>query len=299
MDPTAGSGDLTADRRFELARQFGARGDHGAAADLIRQALELAPDWTAGWFGLGQSLAKAGQGGAAAAFRRCLALDTGDAMGAGLELALLGEARPDGMPDAYVRALFDDYAPRFDAALRDRLHYRAPALVRRTIDRVRPGPVATLLDLGCGTGLSGAAFAGVAVLMDGIDLSPAMIAEAARKDIYATLTVGEIRAFLASCAAVYDIVISVDTLIYLGRLDDVFASVRRVVRPGGVFCFTVQAQNGDGDDHGYALGADHRYSYGEAYLHGAASGWEFAALEPCVLRQDAGRDVKGLVCALR
>jgi len=39
---TSTSGDALADRRFEFARQFAERGDYAAAADLIRQAIDLA-----------------------------------------------------------------------------------------------------------------------------------------------------------------------------------------------------------------------------------------------------------------
>ena len=38
------SGDLVADRRFEFARDLQLKGDLVAAADLLEQAVELAPD---------------------------------------------------------------------------------------------------------------------------------------------------------------------------------------------------------------------------------------------------------------
>jgi len=47
------SGNLIADRRFEWARDLEAKGDLASAADLLVQALELAPDYAAAWFALG------------------------------------------------------------------------------------------------------------------------------------------------------------------------------------------------------------------------------------------------------
>ena len=40
----------------------------------------------------------------------------------------------------------------------------------------------SILDLGCGTGLAGAAFKPLAARLDGVDLSPAMIEKAARAE---------------------------------------------------------------------------------------------------------------------
>ena len=40
------SGDLMADRRFEFARDLQLKGDLPAAADLMEQAIELAPNFT-------------------------------------------------------------------------------------------------------------------------------------------------------------------------------------------------------------------------------------------------------------
>ena len=46
------SGDLMADRRFEFARDLQLKGDLPAAADLLMQAIELAPNFTSAWFTL-------------------------------------------------------------------------------------------------------------------------------------------------------------------------------------------------------------------------------------------------------
>src|SRR3546814_9485717 len=49
-----------------------------------------------------------------------------------------------------------------------------------------------ILDLGCGTGLSGVPFRSYASRLDGIDLASGMIENAARRGSYDTLTQGEI-----------------------------------------------------------------------------------------------------------
>ena len=77
---------------------------------------------------------------------------------------LLGADELVGMPPAYVRALFDQYAPKFEAALVDDLGYRGPALLFKAVLAARaavrkPAFFKRAIDLGCGTGLAAAAFA--------------------------------------------------------------------------------------------------------------------------------------------
>src|SRR5690606_26563127 len=60
------SGDLVADRHPSLAQMLFETGDHLPAAELMRDALALAPAWAAGWFRLGEMLAEAGELAAAA-----------------------------------------------------------------------------------------------------------------------------------------------------------------------------------------------------------------------------------------
>ena len=72
----ASSGNLFADRRYEYARAAAKDGDDAAAADLLEQALELAPDWAAAWFALGEACERQGaRDGAARAFAQCVASD--------------------------------------------------------------------------------------------------------------------------------------------------------------------------------------------------------------------------------
>ncbi len=112
------SGDMQADRRYEFACQFWKRGDLEAAADIMRQALERAPDFASAWFSLGEIRDSLGdRDGAVAAFRRARDCDADDPHGASLHLMRLGAEPMGEMPPAYVRTLFDQYAPKFDKTL--------------------------------------------------------------------------------------------------------------------------------------------------------------------------------------
>src|ERR1700674_3631525 len=128
------SGDMIADRRFDFARDLQLKGDLVAAADLLLQAVELAPGFASAWFTLGEIRERLGARNAAIeAFRKAEVADPEDRHGAGLRLMLLGAGPLSAMPAAYVRALFDQYAPKFEAALVDDLGYRGPALLFKAV----------------------------------------------------------------------------------------------------------------------------------------------------------------------
>jgi predicted TPR repeat methyltransferase len=293
------SGNLTADRRFATAQSLRADGDFAAAADVIAQALELAPGWAEGRFALAESLADSGRSAdAVEAYRAYLALDPADSMGAAARLALLGAApTPAGLPPAYIARLFDEYAPRFDSALIERLQYRAPELLKDAVTRVRPGSFSRVFDLGCGTGLSGAAFRDVAAWLGGVDLSPAMVKKAAAKGLYDHIEAGDMGAALADLKAPCDLVLAADVLVYVGDLAGIFAAVRAKLAPGGLFAFTVQLA----DSGAYILGREQRYSHSRAYIEDRArgAGFKTALREDCVTRQEAGKDVPGLLAILQ
>ncbi|AWN49677.1 SAM-dependent methyltransferase [Methylobacterium terrae] len=304
--PARSSGDLLADRRYAWAEAALADGDAGAAAELAAQVLELAPAYGPAWLLLGRARAAdpGGREAAAEAFRAALALDPDDPLGARLHLAELGEAAGeadgDAISPAYVRALFDGYAGRFERHLVEGLGYRGPALIREALVRLR-GPQArfgTVLDLGCGTGLMARALDGLAGTLAGVDLSPGMLAEARRTGLYARLHEGDLRAFLdAEPPGKADLAVAADVFIYLRAIGPVFLEAARVLAPGGLLAFTIQGHPGE---RGAVLGADGRYAHGIASVRedAAAAGLTVALLEPAEIRRQNGVGVPGWLAVL-
>ncbi|TAK48514.1 MAG: methyltransferase domain-containing protein [Xanthobacteraceae bacterium] len=294
------SGDLVADRRYAYARDFLARGDLAAAADVLEQALERAPDFAAAWFALGELREQRGDAaGAIAAFRRAREADPDDRLGAALHLMRLDAEALDAMPPAYVRAVFDQYAPRFDQALVEGLAYRGPQLLHAAVlaARARQGRAARFahaLDLGCGTGLAARAFAGEVDRWTGVDLSPGMVAQARASGLYAGLHVGDMLALLRDRAeASADLVIAADAVVYLPDHAALWREAARVLAHDGVLAFTVESHGGDG----VVLGAKLRYAHGAAIVRRWLDEAGFAAVElsPASTRNEAGIAVPGLV----
>ncbi|KAA2242064.1 methyltransferase [Salinarimonas soli] len=295
------SGDPNADRRFAYAQGALDDGDHEAAADLAEQTLEITPDFAPAHALLGRARAASGQREAAiGAFQAALALDPEDPLGVRLELACLG-ALPQGeaLGPGYVRALFDQYAPRFDAHLVGALGYRGPAVLMEALDAVAPGrSFDRALDLGCGTGLMGEVLRARAGHLAGCDLSPAMVEAARGKGIYDRLAAAELVAFLAAePRAGADLVVAADVLVYVGDIAPVLAAAAGALMPGGLFGFTVQ----DHQAEGFALGEDARFAHAPAYLDAAAraAGFEVALSRAASTRRDRGADVPGRVLVLR
>ncbi len=301
QDALISSGDLIADRRYGFGCDLASRGDLSAAADLFAQAVEVAPEFAAAWFALGETRAKLGDSaGAAAALREALRVDPGDRHGAALHLARLGAADPStAMSPSYVRAVFDQYAARFDNALVEGLAYRGPQRLLEAVGRARAVPAAgfaTMLDLGCGTGLAGAAFRTKVQHLTGIDLSPGMIAEARAKEIYDRLQTGELAEFLVAERAAsrhYDLVVAADVFVYLFDLGPVARAVADVLSPGGLFAFTVETHDGDGVELGEKL----RYRHGVAHVRSAVSPAPLQLLEiaPVATRIESDSPVPGLL----
>jgi predicted TPR repeat methyltransferase len=301
------SGDLIADRRYEFARDLAARGDLAGARDLLAQAIELVPGFAAAWFALGEIKSKAGDtDGAIAAFRAACEADPQDRHGASLQLALLG-ADDGAMPAGYVRALFDQYAPDFDRALGEGLRYRAPALLLAAIaaackDCGRRLRFGAMLDLGCGTGLAGAAFRAHADWLVGVDLSPGMIAQARAKGLYDRLLVNDLMLFLAAEAqAQHHLVVAADVFAYFPDVAPIAAAVARVLTPGGLFAFTTETQTETHDGSGATLGATLRYAHGAEHVRAAIAdaGLQLLALNAQSTRTEKGIAVPGLLAVAR
>lgn len=294
------SGDLMADRRFEFARDLQLKGDLPAAADLIEQAIELAPNFTSAWFTLGEIRQQLGERDKAiAAFREARRSDPEDQHGAGLHLMRLGDADMAEMPKAYVQALFDQYAPRFEHALINDLGYRAPALIFKAVLAARvaakkPAYFKRTIDLGCGTGLAAAAFARQVDHFIGIDLSSGMIKEARATELYAELEVADmIEGLRGKPDASANLVVAADAFVYLSDLAPVLSEAKRVLVSGGVLAFTLETHDGSG----VVLGAGLRYAHSAEYVRGvlAEAGLALLTLEPASPRNENNEPVRGLV----
>ena len=128
-------------------------------------------------------------------------------------------------PPDYLRAVFDNYADRFEAHLIS-LGYRIPGVIRAALLQHTDRPNGPVLDLGCGTGLVGVAISDLPLgKLIGVDVSSRMLAKAGSKQLYAALHEAEIMDFLDADETAYAVVIAADVLCYFGAIDGVLAAV--------------------------------------------------------------------------
>jgi len=172
---------------------------------------------------------------------------------------VLHAADADELASAYA-----DWAGNYDADLVGEMGYRAHATVAQTLRSVLDPSDARVLDAGCGTGLVGVELARLGYAhIDGIDYSTDMLAEAAKKAVYARLERADLTAELDLPSGHYDAVTCVGTFT-LGHVGpSALDELIRVTRRGGHLCFSVRDEAWERDDYDAALrdlGEDGRWS---------------------------------------
>ena len=292
------SGDLVADRRASYAAALAAERAFAEAADLMVQALEMVPQWVAGWNLLGGYREAAGDiAGAMAAWTRLLQLDVSGLFGAGLKLAAHGVGTSAPAP-AYVEALFDDYAARFEESLVTKLGYRVPeaiavaigaAMATRGVERF-----ARAIDLGCGTGLMGERLRPLADRLEGVDLSARMLAEARRKGIYDRLEKADLVTFLGADAQTAGLIVAADVFNYVGALEPALSAASRALMPGGLLGFSLETHAGE---DAVRLGTSLRFQHAAEPTLALcrAVGLEVVSAQAVAIRMDRGVAVDGLI----
>ncbi|MFD1624291.1 tetratricopeptide repeat protein [Azospirillum griseum] len=283
---------------LELADALIASGDALAAVELLQPLARRHAEDAALHHAIGQGwIALREPDKALVALRRARDLDPDDRLGSAAAIQALEAGEGADLSAAYVRALFDRYADRFDRDLLGKLGYAAPDLLRAAVDRVsQPTSEAGLriLDLGCGTGLAGVTFRPLAGFLAGVDLSPRMVDKARDRRIYDELAVGDVVAAMDAAPAAWDLLVAADVLVYIGDLAPVFQAAARALVPGGRFAATVERA---AEGEGFVLGPTRRYAHAESHLCALAEavGLTIRLLEPCTPRREKGVGVPGLL----
>ncbi len=274
-------------------------GEYEAARLCRRRYAEAFPEDAANWYALGLVALRSGRrDDAAEAYARYLQCAPGDAAIEHQLIALRDETPPPRCSDNCVRKLFDGFATSFDDKLLNRLDYQAPQRLGELLDAATNGARdLTVLDLGCGTGLSGEVLRHRAARLVGIDLSPGMLDKARERGVYDDLEVAEITGWLGLGHERFDLVASCDCLTYFGDLGQVARLVAERLNPGGWFAFTTER----GDRHPFRLTDSGRYAHHPDHVREAAAsaGLSVLRLDQGYLRLEAGQEVVGLVALLQ
>lgn len=244
------------------------------------------------WYWLGDARKRIGDAeGARDAFAEAWKLDPDNPQIAHFHAAAQGEL-PEHVESGYIRTLFDDFAGHFEQTLTGSLKYETPGRIATFLRRHAAGEADRVLDLGCGTGLMGAALAGPGRHITGVDLSPRMLAEARAKGCYAELHEAEALAFLEGSDQRWDLVVAADVFVYVAALAPVFAAARTRLEPGGGFVFSIECSD-TGATELHPVTGRYRHDGDLLAMELAVAGFTDIEREPCVLRLEMGKEVRG------
>ncbi|MEZ5811159.1 MAG: methyltransferase [Rhizobiaceae bacterium] len=245
-------------------------------------------------------LEKSGDFDAAAdAYREVLALDPVDRGGAAVRLASMGRgAVPERAPEAYVETLFDQHAEVFDNVLVEQLGYAVPVQLRHQLADLGLGPFGRVLDLGCGTGLTGGELRPRAEFLVGVDVSERMVELADEREVYDELYVDEALRFLHAGeeGERWDLIVATDVMPYLGDLEPLIAAMAARLDAGGLIGFSTETLEEEvfaGRD--FTVGRFQRFAHREAYLlrRLSGAGLETVLMEPITVRHEQGLPIAG------
>lgn len=281
---------------FHHGQTLQALGRNDAALQSYDRALALEPHGASTWSRRGTLLKDMGRMPEAAhSFQQALAHGGDAELNRYFLASVSGDAMPQAAPRAYVEQLFDSYAADFDQHLVATLGYRTPQWLAALLPAGRRFDGA--LDLGCGTGLMGPLLAPCCAAIDGVDLSRQMLEKARETGLYRHLWHADVAAHLRQGGEHYDLVLAADVFVYVGALDEVFAGVARVLRPGGLFVFSVEEADAG---ETLQLRPSARYAHSRPYVADLAAAHGFAVqhVDRQTLRHDQGRPISGLLMRL-
>ena len=286
------------------------QGKMDEAIACYRRAVTLEPILPAAYQFLGNALLGRGETqDAVACYEQVVRLDPENAVKH--MLAALSGRDSERAPSGYVEQLFDQYAHKFDSHLVEVLSYSVP---EKLMDLLRPysdsnGEKWTVLDLGCGTGLSGAAIAPYARQIVGVDLSAKMLEKARERNLYDRLEHLDLLTMMqVEAASSYDVVLAADVFVYLGKLDELVDQAQRLLRPAGFFAFSVESLDALtdptealSDQRDHKLNITGRYAHSRAYLTrmAAHNGFEVLSTMETQSRLDKGKPVQGYLALWR
>jgi predicted TPR repeat methyltransferase len=300
LDRAIASRSTHAPSHYQRGIAYRDSGRLDAAEADFRSAIALKPDYVEVYESLGMLLYRQDRiAHAAQVYKAWVQIDPSSSTAAHLAAASSGEATPERGSDAYVTETFDRFAATFDQNLTN-LGYRAPELVTaalRDLMGERPA-LDSVLDAGCGTGLCGVLLRPLTQRLVGVDLSSGMIGGARSKGQYDELAVAELVAFMRGYRDAFDAVVSADTFVYFGALDEGFAAAAQCLKKPGLLVLTLERM-GEAISGDYHLEPHGRYTHRLDYVRRTleSAGFNRVRTDEQVLRREKGVDVHGLVIA--
>ncbi|MBA2652699.1 MAG: tetratricopeptide repeat protein [Tatlockia sp.] len=215
--------------------------------------------------------------------KRALAANPKDASSRHMLNALSGGSTEAITCPDYAKNLFNNYALYYDQHMQAQLHYSLPQHIGRLIHSLNLFELNKVVDLGCGTGLTGIVLREISSHLTGVDLAKKMLAQAQEKGIYDRLIEADLLSFLSDDKEQYELAVAIDVLPYFGELDSLFAAIKERLSQNGYFIFTTEISQ----DKPWQLQATARFSHHPDYISKLSNNYGLALVqkEEVVARQ--------------
>jgi len=266
-----------------VLRELGRLND---AEESYKMALSIKPDFAETHSNLGHVLHALGKfNEATESLRKAVGIEP-DLPGVQHSLNALLGITTDFAPRQYVEDVFNSYAKKFDNHLVNVLKYDAPIMLKKALLDLglAQRKYKNVIDLGCGTGLSGLEFRDIAETLIGIDLSEEMVRKAEQKNIYDQLYVDDIVGRLEILKTQFSLFISSDVFAYIGDLLPLFSCIKRHSTQNSLLVFSTEHT----DDGDFILRNTARYAHSKDYILSIAKqqGFRLEFFTTCNLRYE-------------
>ncbi|MBS4773568.1 MAG: tetratricopeptide repeat protein [Proteobacteria bacterium] len=257
--------------------------EYAEAAGLLLNACRLNPGVEEISINLSETitlLARQDAGKARETADRWLEIDAGNIFARKLKATLEGEYFENN--NLFNEKLFDHFADNYELVMQN-LGYSAALAVGRIIG----DEPADIVDLGCGTGLLGAALKTPQNKITGVDISQKMLDKAAAKNVYDRLVKDDIAHFLEHNRD-FDIAVMGDVCGYINDIEKIIKLLKNKT-----IVFTIEVTN----ELPGSVGPDGRYRHNPQYIEKLLRENGFGSIhkEDIVLRHEAGEEVRGMI----
>jgi len=275
------------------------------AIAVYTQALEQDDTLANIWTNLATAQNKLGEKeSTVASLERAVQLDPSLVAPKHLLASLKGDDSVTDADISYVSELFDFYADFYEDHARKKLIYTAPRILRQELREMYNASFLALpeeekekynndvlgklnrsmnvLDLGCGTGLSGAWFIDYSKTLTGVDVSSKMVEKSKSKGIFKNVFQMDGEQYMSTVCeeGFHDLIIAADVFGYVGDLKPTFKAANRALSKGGHLAFTVEKLTRE-STKGFGLEESARFGYERSYLEQIAQDCGFSI---CLLK---------------
>jgi predicted TPR repeat methyltransferase len=156
-----------------------------------------------------------------------------------------------GLDDAYSlktpednKALYAKWAATYESDFVLNSGYQHPKVISELFDLKLP-ELNSIVDIGTGTGLVGKYLLDLRpnIEIDGIDISPEMLAEARKKDVYRNLYERDLTKPIAGTAAPYDALITIGTFTHGHLGPETILNLLPLVKDGGYYVIAINEKH--------------------------------------------------------